>query len=57
MENSGMDDTTLLAIIGLLISILIVVSVLFGIAYFNDVKHSPQLDVGTCYQPPKEPLP
>ncbi|WP_178112995.1 hypothetical protein [Acerihabitans arboris] len=50
MENSRLDDTKLIAIIGLLISVLIVVSVLFGIAYFYDIKHNPEVDVGSCYK-------
>ncbi|WP_410015776.1 hypothetical protein [Sodalis sp. C49] len=50
MENSSLDDTKLIAIIGLLISVLIVVSVLFGIAYFYDVRHNPPaVDAGACY--------
>ncbi|WP_213993112.1 hypothetical protein [Sodalis sp. dw_96] len=49
MENSKLDDTTLLAIIGLLISVLITVSVLFGIAYFYDIRHSSGVDTGACY--------
>lgn len=48
MENSRLDDTKLIAIIGLLISVLIVVSVLFGIAYFYDVRHAPPVDIGSC---------
>lgn len=49
MENSKLDDTKLLAIIGLLISVLITVSVLFGIAYFYDIRHSTSVDTGACY--------
>jgi len=49
MENSTLDDTKLLAIIGLLISVLITVSVLFGIAYFYDIQHSNSIDNGSCY--------
>ncbi|HEY0209037.1 hypothetical protein [Acerihabitans sp.] len=57
MENSRLDDTKLIAIIGLLISVLIVVSVLFGIAYFYDVRHNPEVAVGSCYdQRPESPL-
>ena len=49
MENSKLDDTKLLAIIGLLISVLIAVSVLFGIAYFYDIKHNSSVDAKSCY--------
>ncbi len=55
MENSRLDDTKLLAIIGLLVSVLIVVSVLFGLAYFYDVKHNSGVDAGSCYSRSKHP--
>ncbi len=55
MENSGLDDTKLLAIIGLLVSVLIVVSVLFGLAYFYDVKHNGEVDTGSCYNRSAQP--
>ncbi len=50
MENSKLDDTKLLAIIGLLISVLMPVSVLFGIAYFYDIRHGSSVDSGSCYR-------
>ncbi|XBS71181.1 hypothetical protein ABK905_09570 [Acerihabitans sp. KWT182] len=49
MENSKPDDTTLLVIIGLLVSVLITVSVLFGIAYFYDLRHGNRIDSASCY--------
>ncbi|WP_170975316.1 hypothetical protein [Martelella alba] len=49
MENGRFDETKLLAIIGLLISVLIAVSVLFGIAYFYDVRHNAGIDTKSCY--------
>ncbi|MEA9391965.1 hypothetical protein SJI19_15670 [Acerihabitans sp. TG2] len=57
MENSRLDDTKLLAIIGLLLSFLIVVSVSFGLAYFYDVKHNGGVDVGSCISVSTSPSP
>ncbi|TCV98223.1 hypothetical protein [Biostraticola tofi] len=50
MEMDKLDDTRLLAIIGLLVSVLIAVLVLFGIAWLNDIKHSDPVDVQSCYR-------
>lgn len=36
MEPNLHDETKLLAIIGLLVSVLLVVSILFGVTYFSD---------------------
>lgn len=40
MEHNLHDETKLLAIIGLLVSVLLVVSILFGVTYFSDLKHA-----------------
>lgn len=51
MESSTLDETKLLLLIGLLISILIAVTVLFGIAWFNDLRHSADaIDAQSCYR-------
>ncbi|QCR36503.1 hypothetical protein [Nissabacter sp. SGAir0207] len=50
MEKNRFDDNKLIALIALLASSLIVVSVMFAITYFNDVKHDDaRLDVKRCY--------
>lgn len=56
MENSKLDDTKLLAIIGLLVSVLIAVSVLFGLAYFYDLKLNHGVEIGSCYDRSQPPL-
>lgn len=50
MEDNLSAETKLIAIIGLLVSVLLVVSVLFGIAYFSVPTHIEQeADVKSCY--------
>ncbi|WP_165699499.1 hypothetical protein [Chimaeribacter californicus] len=51
MEKKRIDDNKLIAIIALLASSLIVVSVLFGMTYFSDIKNhdAARLDVKSCY--------
>ncbi|MFC0225596.1 hypothetical protein [Serratia aquatilis] len=50
MEDNLSAETKLIAIIGLLVSVLLVVSVLFGIAYFSVPAHIEQeVDVKTCH--------
>lgn len=50
MEHHRHDDTKLIAIIGLLVSVLLIVSILFGVTYFFDFKHTNQeIDVRSCY--------
>ncbi|AML58099.1 Uncharacterised protein [Serratia rubidaea] len=50
MEHELHHETKLIAIIGLLVSALLVVSILFGITYFSDLKHADEkLDVKDCY--------
>lgn len=51
MESSKLDETKLLLLIGLLISILIAVTVLFGLAWLNDLCHSADpIDVQSRYK-------
>lgn len=51
MESSKLDETKLLLLIGLLIPILIAVTVLFGLAWLNDLRHSADpIDVQSCYK-------
>lgn len=51
MESSKLDETKLLLLIGLLISILIAVTVLSCIAWFNDIRHSTDsIDAQSCYK-------
>jgi len=50
MEHNLHDETKLIAIIGLLVSVLLVVSILFGITYFSDFRHiNEEVDVKSCY--------
>jgi competence protein ComGC len=50
MEHNLHDETKLLAVIGLLVSVLLVVSILFGVTYFSDLKHAhDEVDIKGCY--------
>ncbi|HGE8348647.1 TPA: hypothetical protein ACGD7E_004985, partial [Serratia marcescens] len=50
MEPNLHDETKLLAIIGLLVSVLLVVSILFGVTYFSDLRHAQDdIDIMSCY--------
>lgn len=51
MDSNLVDDNKLIAVIALLASCLIVVSVLFGMTYFADIRsQNPQhLDIKSCY--------
>ena len=50
MESNLHDETKLLAIIGLLVSVLLVVSILFGVTYFPDLRHAhDDPDIKSCY--------
>ncbi|GAA3601941.1 hypothetical protein GCM10023078_31880 [Gibbsiella greigii] len=50
MEHNLHDETKLLAIIGLLVAVLLVVSILFGITYFSDTHTAHEgVDVQNCY--------
>ncbi|CAI1495538.1 Uncharacterised protein [Serratia quinivorans] len=50
MEHNLHDETKLLAVIGLLVSVLLVVSILFGVTYFSDLKHArEEVDIKGCY--------
>lgn len=50
MEHNVHDETKLIAIIGLLISVLLIVSILFGVTYFSDLRHiNDEIDTKTCY--------
>jgi hypothetical protein len=50
MEPNLHDETKLLAIIGLLVSVLLVVSILFGVTYFSDLRHAhDDIDIKSCY--------
>ena len=50
MEHNLHDETKLLAVIGLLVSVLLVVSILFGVTYFSDPKHArDEVDIKGCY--------
>ncbi|HFF9778567.1 hypothetical protein [Serratia marcescens] len=50
MEPNLHDETKLLAIIGLLVSVLLVVSILFGVTYFSDLRHvHDDIDIKSCY--------
>ncbi|TCT85343.1 hypothetical protein EDC48_115102 [Gibbsiella quercinecans] len=50
MEHNLHDETKLLAIIGLLVAVLLVVSILFGITYFSDTHNTHEgVDVQNCY--------
>lgn len=51
MESNRVDDNKLIALIALLASCLIVVSVLFGMTYYSDIRgQNPQhLDIKSCY--------
>lgn len=50
MEPNLHDETKLLAIIGLLVSVLLVVSILFGVTYFSDLRRAhDDIDIKSCY--------
>jgi hypothetical protein len=50
MEHNPHDETKLIAVIALLVSVLLVVSILFGITYLSDLRHSDQeVDAKSCY--------
>ncbi|VXC87875.1 conserved hypothetical protein [Enterobacterales bacterium 8AC] len=50
MEHNRHDDTKLIAVIGLLVSVLLIVSILFGVTYFFDFKHTHKvIDIRSCY--------
>ncbi|EFE94868.1 MULTISPECIES: hypothetical protein [Serratia] len=50
MEHNLHHETKLIAIIGLLVSALLVVSVLFGVTYLSDLKHANDpVDTKNCY--------
>ncbi|ANM79293.1 hypothetical protein A4U88_4478 [Serratia marcescens] len=56
MEPNLHDETKLLAIIGLLVSVLLVVSILFGVTYFSDLRHAhDDIDIKSCYIKAPEP--
>ena len=50
MEHNPHDETKLIAVIALLVSVLLVVSILFGITYLSDLRHIDQeVDAKSCY--------
>lgn len=50
MEHNPHDETKLIAVIALLVSVLLVVSILFGITYLSDLRHTNQeIDTKSCY--------
>ncbi|MFI8415712.1 hypothetical protein ACQKDS_05290 [Serratia sp. NPDC078593] len=50
MEHNLHHETKLIAIIGLLVSALLVVSVLFGVTYLTDLKHANDpISIQNCY--------
>lgn len=52
MEHNPHNETKLIAVIGLLISVLLVVSTLFSITYFSDFQHiNKEIELKSCYNP------
>lgn len=50
MGFGKLDETALLALAGLLISVLIAISVVFGLAWYNDLRHSETaVELQSCY--------
>jgi hypothetical protein len=49
MEHNPHDETKLIAVIALLVSVLLVVSILFGITYLSDLRHiDHEVDAKSC---------